>query len=617
MNILFGLKAFFKSTLITKISSLISQVVLGLYLSQEDFGIYGIVISLTIFTNCFGTGIIQKVLVQKGEGFKLHSNYSPIAFLFGLASFLLLIFIGLIFSSVQANKSTFLLLTFILAISSLLQSLVPVQKASLLAISNYKSVAGMEAFINGFVNILTIPLCLIGAGPYSFIAHKPLLHLYEYIKYNNILSNLKRPMIKLPTLNEVRAVSLIKVFKEFKWLFIGSIFAALIIKGDYLVLGLMVDIKIIGIYFFAYQLSFSLANLFTASVLWNVLLPEFSNKESLSSKNIFLSRCLIALLIIFSPLFFLLSYFSEEVIRFIWNSKWEESIVVVKLLLFIMPLRFFPALLRVYLESQGKWKSSTYLTGISAVGVLIAAFVGGITNSVIGIALSMTFWFSCLGVGSMAYCVRSIGSKNFGIKLFVIGLNLYATFTCAYIFCSNNIIILFLVVVISLLLNLWIARKELNYITDELFGKSYFTLWVDKMKSLYRFMIFHKRVPNLLYPKRITDLILKKRLMWNPKSQIEILTADKLNLRGYVKNHLGNGYLPKLYGVIQKGCGLNFDSFGACVLKSNHGKSCSILSDSFNEENYGKGIDWKNGFIWYRHIQFICEEFLSLKKNFL
>ena len=37
MNILSGLSAFFKSTLITKASSLITQLVLGFYLSQEDF----------------------------------------------------------------------------------------------------------------------------------------------------------------------------------------------------------------------------------------------------------------------------------------------------------------------------------------------------------------------------------------------------------------------------------------------------------------------------------------------------------------------------------------------------------------------------------------------------
>ena len=107
----------------------------------------------------------------------------------------------------------------------------------------------MDALVNGLVNILTIPLCLLGLGPFSFIAHKPFVHFYEYFKYNNILSNLKRPTIKLPTIKKLRSVSFITVFKEFKWLFLGSIFTALIIKGDYLVLGLIVDIELIGISF--------------------------------------------------------------------------------------------------------------------------------------------------------------------------------------------------------------------------------------------------------------------------------------------------------------------------------------------------------------------------------
>ena len=626
MNILSGLSAFFKSTLITKASSLITQLVLGFYLSQEDFGIYGIVLSLTVFTNCFGIGIIQKVLVQKGDAFRSHGEYSSIAFLFGFASFIILIFAGFFFSSDHINRDTFLFLTIILAVTTLLQSLVPIQKASLLVKSHYRSVATLDAIVNGLSNLLAIPLCLIGLGPYSFIAHKPFVYIYEYIKYNRILLDLNQKIVKLPTFSQIKSVSLVALFKEFKWLFLGAFFTAFILKGDYLVLSYLVDIKLIGIYFFAYQLSFSIANLFTASVINNVLLPELANKKSLSDKNIFLSRCLIIILLIFSPLFFALSHFSESVILFIWGNKWEASIIIVKLLFIIMPLRLIPALLRVYLESQGKWKSSTLLNAISAIGVLIAALIGGMTDSITGIALSITFWFACLGLGAMTFSIRAIGEKKFAIKMYIIVLNLYLGLAFFYILSGTNALYFFLVMAVSLMVNLWIVRKELNYFTDNLLGKSYATLWLDRIKSFYRFLIFHKRVPNIINPRRMTDLVLKKRLIWNPQSKIEIHTADKLSLRDYVAEHLGDGHLPKLYGVIEIGEKFNFDSFEyPCVLKSNHGTNHVLFLKSRNSFNEDETIKTVNKWlldkwfpVWYRYIspKIICEEFLSTNKTF-
>ena len=626
MNLLSGLSAFFKSTLITKASSLIAQLVLGFYLSQEDFGIYGIVLSLTVFTNCFGIGIIQKVLIQKGDAFRSHGEYSSIALLFGFASLIILIFAGFFFSGDHINRNTFLFLTIILAVSVLLRSLVPIQRASLLVKCHYQSVATLDAIVNGLSNLLAIPLCLIGFGPFSFIAHKPFIYIYEYIKYNRILLGLNQQIVKLPTFSQIKSVSLIALFKEFKWLFLGAFFTALILKGDYLVLSYFVDLKLIGIYFFAYQLSFSLANLFTASLINNVLLPELANKKSLSDKNIFLYQCLIIILIIFSPLFFVSSYFSEFAILYIWGNKWEASIIIVKLLLLIMPLRLIPAVLRVYLESQGKWKSSTFLNAISATGVIIAALIGGMSNSITGIAFSITFWFACLGLGTIAFSAKVIAEKKIGIKMYFIVLNLYLGLAYFYILSGTNALHFFFVIAVSLLVNLWIAKKEFNYLMDNLFGKSYVTLCLDRIKSLYRFVLFHKRVPNLLNPVRITDLILKKRLTWSRNSQIEILTADKLNLRAYVKNNLGNGSLPKLYGVMQKGERFDFDSFEyPCVLKSNHGTNHVLFlesRDSFNEEKtLGKVNEWleEKWFpVWYRHIQpkIICEEFLSLNKEF-
>ena len=94
MTTLSAIKAFFKATFLTKCFSLISQIFLGIYLSQEDFGIYGLVLSLTVFTSFISGGIIQKILVQKGEAFHDYRRYAPISTLFAVLSLICLIFLA-------------------------------------------------------------------------------------------------------------------------------------------------------------------------------------------------------------------------------------------------------------------------------------------------------------------------------------------------------------------------------------------------------------------------------------------------------------------------------------------------------------------------------------------
>ena len=439
MSVLDGVGAFLKATFITKVLSLLAQIVLGIYLSQEAFGVYGIVLSLTVFTNCFGGGILQKVLVQKGKSFNSHYKYVPIAVIFSLVSFFILIAISWLPRLIDSSKWTLFFLIFIVALAGIAQCLVPIQKAVLLSASKFKDVAETETLISGLTHICTIPLCLMGFGPYSFVAHKPLLHVYEFFKYNKILRSLGSRVVNLPRVDELKSINFIEVFKEFKWLFLGAFFTAFVIKGDYLVLSYFVEIKLVGIYFFSYQLSFSVANLFTASILNNVLLPEFSNQKSTAKKNEYLAKSLAIFVIIFSPLFFILGNLSGGMIEFIWGNKWLESILPVKLLLFVMPLRMITPLLRVYLESQGKWRTSAILTGVSSIGLLIACIIGGYSNTIEGIAISIASWFGLLGLISFALIIRQIEPLFLKVRLILIVISTAVILFLAHKYFPGNV----------------------------------------------------------------------------------------------------------------------------------------------------------------------------------
>lgn len=473
MNLITGIREFFKATLIIKIFSFVSQIFLGMYLTKEDFGLYGLVLSFTVFSNCLGPGIIQKILVQKGNSFQSYERYNPVAFSFSLISFFVLTVVSLVTCSIVDDKKVFFILTFLLALSGIMQSLVPIQKSVLLSSSRFREVADTDILTSGLMHGLTIPFCILGLGPYSFIAHKPIVHLLEYLRYNRILQRLKKPKIKFPGLAQIKGISVLKIFEEFKWLIVGALFVTLMVKGDYLVLGFLVNMELLGLYFFSYQLSISVANLFTGSVLNNVLLPEFSNQNSEEGKIDYLSKALMILIILFCPLFFSLGYLTSPVVKLIWGDKWLESIIAIKFLFFVMPLRFIPSLLRVYYESKGKWLSSAMFTGLSATMVLAAAVVGGLINTIEGITLSIVVCFSILGLGSTALSIYAIKSREIIFKIIGLIVNSYAVLFILIAFFNESI----LAVIIGLfgfsLINACIARKELLYLFDKISKKSF------------------------------------------------------------------------------------------------------------------------------------------------
>jgi len=146
----------------------------------------------------------------------------------------------------------------------------------------------------------------------------------------------------------------------------------------------------------------------------------------------------------------------------------------------------------------------------------------------------------------------------------------------------------------------------------------YLMLYLDRIKSVYRFVLFFKRIPNLISPKRFTDFLLLKRIKWGPRSSFEIETADKYLLRSYVKNKLGDAYLPQFFGAFNSGSDIDFEKLNyPCVIKSNHGsghveilKSCpENKKDLVNKLNKWLSQEFPH---WYRFInpKLICEEYL-------
>ncbi len=145
--------------------------------------------------------------------------------------------------------------------------------------------------------------------------------------------------------------------------------------------------------------------------------------------------------------------------------------------------------------------------------------------------------------------------------------------------------------------------------------------------TLYRKMIFKKKYKkdlNLKNPKTFNEKIHYRIL--NDHNPIYTKLADKLLVRDYVKEKIGEKYLIKLIGYYKKPSDINFDTLpNSFVLKCNHDVGSVIIVKNKNEINkkiisnklkiaLKNNIYYQNREWHYKNIKskIICEELINI-----
>ena len=138
-----------------------------------------------------------------------------------------------------------------------------------------------------------------------------------------------------------------------------------------------------------------------------------------------------------------------------------------------------------------------------------------------------------------------------------------------------------------------------------------------------RHLIWHGTPLPISRPRTLTHHLFLK--MARDRNPLLTVTSDKLAVRGYVKERLGPGYLPELYGVLDSPDQLHHLELPArYVVKATHGSGMTavVTTDDASTraaivERAGKWLAYpywrKNGEWGYRGVQprLIVEEFLD------
>jgi O-antigen/teichoic acid export membrane protein len=264
-----------------------------------------------------------------------------------------------------------------------------------------------------------------------------------------------------------------KIFVDAKWVMLGSLALALFATGQYFVIGLFEDKESLGIYFFGFQLVIVVSAIIT-SAIETVFLPVLTSLPDKHYKTAYITTLFFisSISLIISVLGFINA---EWVISFVWKGKWDQSILVIQVLILTMPAVLLTNFNKVVMESKGLWGKRLINLGLFVTGDIIVA---GFSSWKYDIYLTAIMICCYRNIFSFFQCLWMTSVVNISIKkllgsvvpnvLLMLLLSLGSFLAINYFQYINNsellrnTILSFSIVFLFLLFNLILEKKRVK-----------------------------------------------------------------------------------------------------------------------------------------------------------
>lgn len=318
-------------TIVTRFTSLASQVLLAKLLLNEDFGRIGLVYTITALATQVTNLGIDDVLLQKQRHLL---RWTTAAFWFGLVTSIgggivmvvaamIVVVIAKAHGNAAYGDSSLIWLTAILAMSAPLANATLVPTVILRSEMRFVRLASVGFGDVVLQQLLMVLFAAMGMGAYSFVLPVPIAAVARLA----VLWSVVHPKIR-PQLSLHRWPSLIS---SGGWIFGQRLLFTATSQGDYLILAaLYADTALVGTYFFAFMLSTQVIRLIcdnAGATLTPALSAIRDNRSRMWQAARRANRALAALVV---PAVTLQILLAGPIVRVLFASKWESSIVLIR-----------------------------------------------------------------------------------------------------------------------------------------------------------------------------------------------------------------------------------------------------------------------------------------------
>lgn len=366
-----------------------AQVAVGWFLSQHDFALYAIAISVSAFTALFGDSGLRNFLIQR------HSDYDqlegPVFWLsLTLNSCAAVVLAGIapLVARLHAEPELFNILM-LSAIATILATPAGVLSVKLRVNLQFKALSLIQIASSFIRHGSIVLLAWLGYGPLSFVIPAVLTNVFEGLATWGVVRTTpwRKPF-------EFRLWG--STLQETRWILAGTFGIGILNNGLYFFLGGLIPTSVVGVYFFAYQIVVQVGILLSHN-LFQVLFPSFTQlahdplrTRSAIDRSLRLVMIAVALSLVLVPLY-------GPIEQIIWRGKWADTVHPVQILGLFYPVSVLLSVAMASQSARGQFRQSALMTLTFAVGSIAAGSAGAIlSQSAVGIAIGCGA-FSCIG----------------------------------------------------------------------------------------------------------------------------------------------------------------------------------------------------------------------------
>jgi O-antigen/teichoic acid export membrane protein len=382
-----------------------AQIVLGWLLTERDFGIFALAMSIYALAGALRDGGVRQLLIQQ------HAHYDR---LLGPMFWMALAFntlTGVVLATAAPHvawalhEPSLVSLIVILAIAQPLGTPSAILTARLSIDLRFRE-AGRIAAVSSLVRYLgTIGLAAAGFGPLSFVLPLPVVSVVEWgMAYAYTREN--------PWSRSANPRTWPRLLAEARWIFIGTFGTAAVNLGAALTIKPFVSTAVVGVYYFAFQVIVQVGMLLSANIL-QVLFPAFARITDDSARlSSAASRALRQLMLIATPMCFGLAATFGPVEMLIWHGKWKVAADVVRAIALLYPAVIASSVPLALQQAGGRFRSSGLTLLSMGVASLGGSMIGAmVARTAVGIAI-----FTSVATGGVSIAVTWVTMRRTGVS---------------------------------------------------------------------------------------------------------------------------------------------------------------------------------------------------------
>lgn len=388
------------SALIGKVTSFLAQLVLGWALGPEDFALYAIAISVATMLFAVRNGGIREQLIQRGSEYDaLAPGCFRIAMTFNLGLAGLLVAASPIIADIY-HAPRLPPLLWVIAAYIILYTPANILQTKLYTDMRFNTIGKLSSLSMTLRQITAVLLALGGLGALSFVLPLIVVAVFESLAFLHALRRWPRGGLAAMAVYRL-------LFKDSRWVMLGALATALVMQGDYMVVGYLSDKATLGYYFFGFQLSVALESLFVTG-LQTIMFSAFASLSlEPERQNAAYLRASGILSYLVTPLCLGLALVAGPLVHLLWRGKWDAATIVFQIILLGLFMRIQVPLSIALMESRGKWRFRSLLTICDGLGLLAAAALGTMTGGLLSIAAWVCGYRLVSGLIQCALIARS------------------------------------------------------------------------------------------------------------------------------------------------------------------------------------------------------------------